>query len=387
MNFNKLEKYLDSINLRDEIKGGVAPGSNTVIYIDHKKVFSYSTGYDNIARKTRVSPNRFYNIYSCSKITTAVAAMKLVEDGILKFDDPVSRYIPAFADIKVGEFDSSGRLVGTRAPKRPMTVRHLLTMTSGLGYNMRTKAIERVIRETDGRAPTLKVCEAFAEDPLFFDPGEHYRYSASLDVMGGVIEVASGMRFADYVTENIFHPLGMYNTVYHVRDEDIPNLAAQYTYNSKTMEVTEVPATENLHRIGTEYDGGGAGIVTTTSDYILLLDALANGGVGANGARIISSYAIDLMRTPALTPELNAEYAQNYNTGYGYALGVRTCVDRSASLNLANVGEFGWDGWKMCVAMVDPKIKMAVFHTENLEGFQNQIIPRLRNVIYSSLEG
>lgn len=384
MNFKRLEEYLDRLNRRDNIDGGTAPGSNTVIYMNHKRVFSYSTGYDDIEAGTRTSPDKMYNLYSCSKITTAVAAMQLIERGLISVYDPVAKYIPAFANVKVGVWED-GRLVGTRAPKTTMLIRHLLTMTSGMTYNIHSDAIERVIRETDGRAPTLLVCDAMAEEPLIFDPGERYQYSESLDVMGGVIEVATGMKFSEYVQQNIFDPLGMTETTYHPDYTKPERHSTQYGYDPKTKKITKNELTYNPHRLGTEYDGGGAGISSTTNDYVLLLDALANGGVGANGARILTEAAIDVMRTPMVDSPQFLEPINRCCLGYNYCYGVRVCVGRGISANLAPIGEFGWDGWKMCLAMIDPENRLAVFHTEHLGGFHSEIIPKLRNIVYYCL--
>lgn len=387
MNFKRLEEFLDSLNEREEMPGELAPGSSTVIYMDHKKIFSYSTGYDDIEKKTRVSPDKLYNIYSCSKITTATAAMQLIEQGRMKTDDLLSKYIPAFEDVKVAVKDENGKIVDLRKPARPITVWHLLTMSSGMDYNMFSDPIKKVYDETDGRAPTLKVCEAMAKDPLEFDPGDRYRYSKSLDVMGGVIEAVTGQRFSEYVEENIFHPLGMYDTTYHPDFSRPERFAAQYEFDRENKRPVKNELLYNPHRIGTEFDGGGAGIATTANDYIILLDALANGGVGRNGARILSSYAVDVMRTPALAEHLTKPiFDLDYNRGYRYCFGVRVLTDRAAGANLASLGEFGWDGWKGCLAMIDPSIKLSVFHTQYIEGFHNKIIPPLRNLVYYSLE-
>ena len=383
MNFERLKKYLDSLNCREGVKGGVCPGSNTVIYLKHEPIFSYSTGYDDIEAGAPTNPDKLYNLYSCTKITTATAAMQLLERGIIAVNEPVSKYIPEFADIRVKVKNSEGKVIGSRPPKQPVLIRHLLTMTSGLPYSMHSPELEELIEATDGRAPTLEVAKAMARHLLDFDPGAHYQYSESLDVMGAVIEVATGEPFSEYVRKNIFDPLGMRCTTFRP-DFSRPELfAAQYGYEGGRVVRWDIA--RNPHRLGTEYDGGGAGLVSSTNDYILLIDALANLGVGKNGKRILTERSVELMRTPALGDEQYREFSVSYNTGYCYCYGVRACVDKTAAGTLSTLGAFGWDGWKMCFALIDPSIGLAVFHTQHLEGFHNDIIPKLRNLIYYSL--
>ena len=384
MNFDILKKYMDSLNCREGIEGGTAPGSNIVIYKNHERIFSYSTGLADIEEGILTTTEHSYDIYSCSKITTAVAAMQLIERGVIAFDDPVSKYIPAFADIKVKDKDKDGNVIGLRTPKREVLIRHLLTMTSGMEYNMHSPEIEQVIADTNGRAPTLEVCRALAMAPLDFDPGEGYRYSASLDVMGGVIEVASGMKFSKYVEENIFIPLGMTQTTYHP-DPNAENRVTHYTYLKDAHAIKRCPKEQAHHRLGTEYDGGGGGMASTASDYILLMDALACGGVGATGKRILKTETVDLMRTPTLNKEQNRAFVTEYSKGYEYCYGVRVLTDPDTYGNLATLGSFGWDGWKMCYAVADPARRISAFFTAALDGFHDTLINPLRNAIYASM--
>ena len=382
MNFEPLKQYLDSINTRGGEEKWCAPGTNTVIYKDHEEIFSYSTGYADIERKIPTDMGKIYNLYSCSKITTATAALQLIEKGIISVQDPLSKYFPEYENVKVNVYNDKGEVVGTRPPKRPILIKHILSMTSGMGYDLQSEPLVKVIKETDGRAPTLDICRAFAEVPLYFDPGDKYLYSFGLDVMGGVIEVATGMPYSEYVRKNIFEPLGMKNTTFHPDFSDESLFATQYELKPD-KKIVRCELEYNPHRLGTEFDGGGAGIASTTDDYVLLLDALANGGVGKTGKRILTSYGVELMRSGMLTDEqIKTLWESPYCMGYTYCYGVRKCIDRGAGGNLAPLGEFGWDGWKVCLAMIDPENRIAVFHTEYLNGYHDEIIPKLRNLIY-----
>ena len=210
MDFQPLKDFLDCYLPMLGI-----PGADTAVYLDHEEIFRYQSGYDNSLLRTPVRKDALYNVYSCTKISTMVAAAQLIERGEISILDPVYAYIPEFKDITVKIFDDNGNAVGSRPAKRPMLIKHLLSMTSGLDYTLIRPEVEEVIKESEGRAPTLDVCRALAKAPLEFDPGEHFKYSLSHDVMAGVIESVTGQRFADYVKENVFHPLGMFDTDFH----------------------------------------------------------------------------------------------------------------------------------------------------------------------------
>ena len=381
MNFQPLREFLD--NYLPDI--GV-PGSDTVIYMDHKEIFRHTTGYDSLSRRTPMRSDLIYNIYSCTKLATAVAALQLIERGKLVVTDPVYKYLPAFKDLTVKVKDSDGKVIGTRPAEKTMLIQHLLTMTSGMDYNTHSRSIEQQITATSGKAPTLSMCSAMAGEPLEFDPGEGYYYSLSLDVMAAVVEVISGKRFADYMAENVFLPIGMKDTGYHPDQSKRDRFATHYAYDPKTNTGTEIPFERCHCRFGPDYDSGGGGIVSTVDDYILFVDALANGGVAKNGHRILSSRSIDLMRANALDPEQNRTFATLWNSGYGYGYGVRTNVDPYPYGNLTPKGAFGWDGYKLCVAHADPENRLAMFHAEHMGGLHDLVIPRLRNLIYACLD-
>ena len=382
MNFEKLNDFLDYYL---PMVGVI--GSDTVIYKNHEPIYRYSSGYDNYLLKTPVKRDAFYNIYSCSKVLAGVLTMQLIERGEILANDPVYAYFPEYKDLKVKVKDENGNVIGYKKAENTMLIRHLLTMTSGLNYDLRRPAVQRVIAETDGRAPTLDVCRAIAEDGLEFNPGERYQYGLSLDVIGGIVELVSGMPLGEYVRENVFEPLGMYETAFHPDFSKRDRFATQYTLNSETGGPEIVPFELNQFRFGPEYDSLGAGIFTTVDDYILLLDALANRGVGKTGARIISSRSIDVIRTNLLTEKQRHDaFDGNQCEGFGYGYGVRCVMEKATVGNLATVGSFGWDGWKTCFAHMDVENNIAVFHAEHMENSHSVILPRLRNVIFSCLD-
>ena len=382
MNFQPLKDFMDNY-----LSMLGVPGTDIVIYKDHEELFRYQSGYDSLKYGTPVNPNALYHMYSCTKVATCVAATQLIERGEILATDPVFAYFPEYADIKVKHTLPDGT-TEIRPAEKVLTVEHLLTMTGGLDYDINRPGIQRVIKETEGRAPTLDIARALAEDPFLFEPGTRYQYSLCLDVIGGLIELVSGMPLGDYFKENIFEPLGMTETSFGMTEEKLSRLACQYELDALNGRVTEIPKERNLFNFGTEYQSGGAGLISSVKDQILFADALANFGVGKNGNRILSKAGVELMSANHLSDACLANFrgAVGQCRGYGYGYGVRSNMEPALYGNLSPVGEFGWDGAKGSYFSADPKNRVAFFYAEHMGGLHPVILPRLRNVVYSCLD-
>ena len=381
MNFEPLKEFLDTCL---PILG--VPGSDTIIYKDREEVFRYQSGYENIALKTPVRPDALYHMYSVTKVSTCVAATQLIERGEIMITDPVSAYFPEYKDIKVKVKNPDGT-EEIRPAKNTLLIKHLLSMTGGLDYNLNRPGILRVKAETAGRCPTLDIVRAIAEDPFIFEPGADYQYSLCLDVIGGIIELVSGKRLSDYMKENIFDPLGMNNTSFGLTDSKLERIATQYIYDSNTKKAKEVAKDYNPYAFGSEYDSGGAGLISTVEDQILLADALTHLGLGKNGNRILSTYGTNLMRTNILNDvQYNTFNKIGQVKGYGYGYGVRTNMHPEEGGNLMPKGEFGWDGARLSYISSCPETKISIFHAEHMGTLHATVIPRLRNIIYSCMD-
>ncbi|MBO7196951.1 MAG: beta-lactamase family protein [Clostridia bacterium] len=380
MNFSRLRDFLDYY-----LPMLGVPGSDTVIYRDHQQIFRHQSGYDNLKYRTPMRSDAIHHLYSCTKIVTCVCALQLIERGEILINDPIHVYFPEYKNLKVARRGSDGKIREEKA-KNPMLIRHLFSMTSGLDYNIRRSSIERVKSETDGRCPTLDIIRALPDDPLVCEPGEKYCYGLSHDVLGGLVELISGMKLGDYMKKNVFDPLGMKDTTFEIGNNNYERIACQYDYDSVGRCAVDIPKDSNIMQFGSEYQSGGAGLLSTVDDFILLTDALANGGVGKNGARILSGASVELLRASSLTPEQSEGFEYSFNVGYHYGLGVRVMSDPAKSGSLVPKGAFGWDGKKMCLSVSDPKNKIAIFHAEEIDGMNPIIIPRLLNVIYSCFD-
>lgn len=358
MNFEAVIDYVESF-LRNERK---VPGCDLKIMRNHETLLRYSSGFADYDGQKPVSDKDMYYMYSCSKPITCTAALQLVEQGVFDLDDPVSRFLPEYAKVFLMK---DGERV---APKREMMIRNLFTMSAGLDYNLKKDSVLELLDENP-HASTIDVVNAFARSPLCFEPGEKFYYSLCHDVLAAVVEAASGMKYSEYLKKNIFEPLGMERTGFKLSSELLSNMAAQYEC---VGDGCVRPFTSNNEYIITDnYESGGAGLISCVDDYSKFADAMANGGVGANGARILKAGTIELMRTEQLSSCVeNTEFACAAGPGYGYGLGVRTLTSQAQGQR-SPIGEFGWDGAAGSYIMMDPENGVSItfsMHVRNWPG-------------------
>ncbi|MBR4941414.1 MAG: serine hydrolase, partial [Clostridia bacterium] len=269
-------------------------------------------------------------------------------------------------------------------------------------YNMSTESFNKAFESNGGKLTTLQAMKCPASDPLSFEPGTHWQYSMSHDVLAAVVEIVSGKRFSDYVRDNIFQPLGMNESFYHATPEIAAGMAEQYIF--RDSDETDIGKLQTSHvnyfsggkavnvgktrsdGFGPDFDSGGAGIITSVPDYSKLCAALARKGRGANGEVILSPGTVELLRTNQLSPELLQDFNWEHLKGYGYGLGVRTLMDKAASGSTGNVGEFGWGGAAGATVLVDPDMGLSVFYAHHMLNPQETYYqPRLRNVVYACI--
>lgn len=386
MNFTKLEQLIDNMQ---EVYG--VPNCDCSVYYKHKEVFRRQAGFVDLDRKKPAGEDDLYFLYSASKMTLAVASMQLVERGMIALTDPVSKYLPEFASIQVKNGDE---LVPCQ---KQATIEDLLSMRGGLNYDCLTPGKRPDLEELAKNKPnftTQEYIHQLLKAPLDFEPGTRFQYSMCLDVMGAVIEIVTGQRYGDYVWENIGKPLGMQDMYLHVPPEKADRMVQQYAYDPTsqnsihTPEFNPIDKLYNIAVFGPNYDSAGGGIISRVSDYVLLADALANDGVGANGTQIITRASIDDMRTNRLTtPEMFADHAKMQNFGYGYGLGVRTLVNPKAAKS--PVGEFGWDGLGGAFFLSDVTNHVALFFLMSVTGMVHikaAVHNKLRDFTYEALE-
>ncbi len=377
MRFGVLKEYMSHLP-----EHGI-PAADIAVYKDHECIFRYMTGYSDYARTVPVTSQDLYNIYSNTKLVTVTATMQLIEQGKLGLHDPVSKFLPAYTDLtyKVGK--------GVEQVKSPMTIYHLLTMTSGLSYGEAPTA-NALLKKQDNAATTMEMVNALAKDPLEFAPGDRWCYGRSHDVLGAIIEAVTGQRFSAYLQQNIFAPLGMNHTTFNRNDPYVlEHLSAYYTYDSHNS--AAIPA-ENTGDPGyywvPGYEGGGGGLISSTDDYALLVDALANGGVGKSGNRILREKSIEEIKIPRLNLLQQSQFAiSHFKRGYGYGLGVRTLIDKGYGAR-SPLGEFAWDGMTGGYGLVDTENHLAICYMQNVAGCDyawHTVFPETRDMVYEML--
>ncbi len=389
--------FLNLKNFMDDMAAEHTPGAVVEVYYGGKKVFGYACGYSDLASQTLMTGEEMFNIYSCTKVTTVTAGAQLLERGKFLLNDPLAEYMPEFAKMYIKQADGT-----LTEAQNQITIGDLFSMTAGFTYDRNTAGFERARQLTGGKMDTVETIRCMAMDPLSFEPGTHWQYSLCHDVLAALISVVTGQKFRDYVKENIFDPLDMRESVFHHTEDTLKRTATQYSFVAEgkvDYDIVEAQkygcAKKGYFKdvgkgvgsiLGEEYDSGGAGIITTVSDYAKLVAALANYGVGLTGERILSAYTVDLMRTNRLNEQQLKDFNWKSIIGYGYGLGVRTHMDRARSGMNSNLGEFGWGGAAGAAVIMDPKINLGVFfaqHTLNpREGYYQ---PRLKNAVYSCL--
>jgi len=339
--------------LTQHVQDGRVAGLVAGVARHGKIVYLESMGWNQIEQGNSMLENSLFQIRSMSKPITAVAAMQLVEQGKMKLEDPVSKYIPSFAEMRVFLDPAAADFNQTRLADREMTIEDLLLNTSGLSH--RFGALYRQ-NEVRSRGDTLEeLVEKVAAVPLIGDPGEQWVYSISITVLGRVIELVSGQKFDDYLDEHVYEPLKMTDTAFFVPDEKTERLARAYRVSPEDRSLSllpqmTIPITEDPPLLE-----GAAGIVSTVPDYLRFLQALLNGGE-LEGSRVLRGDTVAAM-TQNHIPEALMPFGTNPNNpmldrGWGYGMAV--VVDETKSAYGTNNGEFGWSGSLGTFSWADP---------------------------------
>jgi CubicO group peptidase (beta-lactamase class C family) len=352
---------------------------------DNKLVFRYQAGYSDIEKKIPVKGDELYYLFSATKPITGAAAVKLMEEGKISPDDEVGKYVPSFKNIKVNIPCADGTFERVAA-KRPVRIIDLLTMTAGLDYSLAFPELHEVMKRTDGRCPTQDVANAIGERGLFAQPGEKFNYSLCLDVIGAVIEVASGESFGDYLRTRFFEPLGMTHTTFNVTPELKKQMAPLYIFDNE-LGKPKIKENGNVFIFGSEYEGGGAGLVSTVEDYIKFANMLTNLGKSSEGVRVMSEESVNFMRENRITEEHMKMFwgGWKYLRGFGYGCGVRTALCPELVAGHFSKGEFGWCGAAGAMTISAPEDGITVYYAQHMQNsFEWVVHPKLRKAVWES---
>ena len=326
-------------------------------------------GQRDVARQLPMEKDTIFRIYSMSKLITSVAVMTLHEEGRIKLDDPVAKYLPALKGVKVFKGGTAAAPVLTPA-RTPITIKHLLTHTSGFIYGFDNEPLDKIYNSSkifDARSMDEFVTQA-AKLPLAHEPGTRFSYGISTDILGAVVEKVSGKKLEDVVEERICGPLGMRDTGFDVPPDKISRLAIVYehakpsaratsaTGNGSAMQsgrfVESNPIASSYAEKGRGFAAGGSGMFSTIGDYARFAQMLLNGGE-LDGVRILGRKTVELMTANHLNHLRRVTYASSESDGFG--LGVAVRLDVAKSNQLGSIGQYGWNGVATTTVMIDPR--------------------------------
>jgi CubicO group peptidase (beta-lactamase class C family) len=388
-----LDRIGDSV--RNEVATGKIPGAVLLGQQHGKPVYLESFGVRSVATKLPMTPDTIFRIYSMSKAVTSVAIMMLVEDGKLSLDDPVSKYIPAFADAKVGVdlSDEAGQYPLKLEPlKRPITILDSLRHTSGITYGFYGESAVRKLYANahlyDGDFDNAEFAERIAKLPLADQPGVRWDYGHSTDILGRVVEVASGQTLLQFEKQRLLDPLGMHETGFYVADKAKWSRIAEPFPDGRfgrRMRFGRPIAGVMSPAVPRRWESGGAGMVSTAPDYACFLQMLLNGGE-LEGRRYLKPETVALMTSDYIGPETGILHDPFYfpgpTSGFGLGFAVRTAPPPNTTWPL---GEYRWDAAGGSFYFVDPKDDMLVVFMVQAPEQGGRIQLELKTLIYEAM--
>lgn len=379
------------------VEPGKIAGALTAVFRRGELAWLSPLGLADRERGAPMREDTIFRIYSMTKPVTSVALMAFHEEGHFQLDDPVERWIPAWKDRQV-YLGGNHPAFATRPAEARMTVRHLLTHTSGLTYGfMERTNVDRAYRKlgigTFGKGhggDLADMVELLAGVPLEFSPGTAWNYSVSTDVCGYLVEQMSGERFDRFLRERIFEPLGMEDTGFFVPEHKASRLAANYTRGpGKDLVLIDDPRRSPFLR-EPRFLGGGGGLVSTAHDYLRFCRMLLGGGE-LDGARILSRRTLELMTSNHLpggrdlTETSVGMFSEVQQAGMGFGLGFSLLMD-PVKAGGGSAGTFAWGGAASTIFWVDPREDLiVVFLTQLFPSRTFDFRGQLRAIVYGAL--
>lgn len=376
--------------IRNEVATGKIPGAILLLQQHGKPVYSENFGVRDVATEISMSADTIFRLYSMSKPVTSVMAMMLVEEGKLSLDDPVAKYIPEFASMKVGvekkAEDDKVSLV-LEPLERPVTIKDLMRHTAGLPYGYYGgELVNKLYADAglfnNGNSTNAEFVAKITALPLAEQPGTKWDYGHATDVLGRVVEVISGKTLLQFEKERLLDPLGMTETAFFVADPaKFPRVAEPMPADRNINPTTQV---RDIKRPVT-WESGGGGMVGTISDYARFAQMLLNGGT-YEGRRYLQPETIALMASDHIGPETKIVRDQNYypggSSGFGLGFAVRTSVPSGTSWPL---GEYRWDGVGGTFFFIDPEDDLFGIFMVQTPSQRGRIQLALKTLIYQAM--
>ncbi len=372
MNFDRLDSFLESL------PDASIPGGELTVMKNGEEKYHKVFGLKDTSQKIPASENDIYWLYSASKVVTCVCALQLLEAGKISLSDPVSKYLPAYGKLTVRQSDGT-----VSEAKNAMTVEHLFTMSGGLTYDRDTPSI---LGSRD--KSTLGLVNAMALDPLAAEPGESFIYSLCHDVLGAVIEVASGMLLRDYMKKYLFDPLEIKDMGFHPTREQKKRFVPLYSFYNGKGESYIAKNQNNTFVLSDDYDSGGAGLFGTCRDYSKIITALSLGGTAKNGYRVLKEETVKLAEENRISGKLLEDFSIHGKLGYGFGLCCRVHMKPAHSMIRSSLGEFGWDSAGGAYCLIDRPKEISIFYLQHVLDCTvayRKIHPAIVNLVYDAL--
>lgn len=367
----KIDKARIDAALKSMIADGRAAGTSALIWQGGREVYFGTAGLADRAVNTPMRRDTIAQIYSMTKPVTGVALMQLWEQGKFHLDDPIAKYLPEYATMRVyAGRDAAGKPLYAPAD-RPITVRDILRHTAGFAYGAGPTPAHDAYLAADPLALTIPLAEAsrrLGRVPLLFQPGTQWEYSIAVDVQAALVETLSGQPFAAYVRTHIFEPLKMTDTAWRQPDAKLPRFAAMYMKKDGKLVQQDGAEAQKLNFQDNALTPGGFGLASTLDDYQRFARMLLNQGE-LDGARILKPSTVRLMATDQLDPAITerAWLPGKGAVGFGFDFAVRKAPPQTPQENRGAVGEFFWDGAASTLFWVDPANKLtAVFFVQTM---------------------
>ena len=373
----KLKSEMQALVDRNQL-----PGVVTMVAKDGKVVEFDVAGKRDVESGAPLQKDSIFRIYSMSKPITGVAMMLLFEEGKWQLNDPVSKHIPEFANLKVAKVNPQNGSVTQVAPDHPMTMRELMSHSGGLTYGVfGSTAVDKMYTDVNvlDRDATLQaMIDKLGKIPLLHQPGERWHYSVSVDVQGYLVEKLSGQPFPEFLKQRIFEPLGMKDTAFYVPADKMNRFVSFYTYD-KDRKFVAHPGVPDFSKPPGAPSGGG-GMVSTAMDYMRFCQMLLNGGE-LDGHRLLSPLSVQLMRSNVLPAS-----ARTMGPGTGFGLDFAVVEDPIAAGGYGGEGTFYWGGYAGTWFWIDPVYNMIVVGMIQIRGDGSPDVRGLsRNLTYQAI--
>ncbi|WP_411273076.1 serine hydrolase domain-containing protein [Daejeonella sp.] len=382
------------VAMNDWVNKGYLNGASALIIRNGKMAYYKAAGYDDLNTKAPLPKDGIFRIASQSKAITSVAIMMLFEEGKLLLSDPVSLYIPSFKGQSVmTKFNPADTSYTAEPAKREVTIKDLLTHTSGIGYAQIGSKEATAIYAKSNLTAGIGMKDANLKDamttlgklPLMHQPGERFTYGLNTDLLGALVEIISGVSLDEFFRIRIFEPLGMKDTYFTVPQSKANRLVNLYTekqggiLEKATVQMLNGPVTPNYPLEKTTYFSGGAGLSSTMYDYAIFLQMLLNDGE-YNGKRLLAKNTVRMMT-------VNQVGDVNMGNDDKFGLGFQIVTDKSSGRTPAQAGTYGWGGAFGTSYWVDPKEKMVLLIYRQMQArTHNEVIEKFRALVYGALE-